>query len=47
MAIVCKAVICRLTQTTDKDTNPCEIIQLIRDDSVSGRLPYAPPRLLV
>ncbi|KAK4126358.1 WD40 repeat-like protein [Parathielavia appendiculata] len=27
------AVICRLTQTTDKDTNPCEIIQLIRDDS--------------
>ncbi|KAL2127691.1 hypothetical protein VTI74DRAFT_10306 [Chaetomium olivicolor] len=26
------AVICRLTQPTDKDTNPCEIIQLIRDD---------------
>ncbi|GAB1318790.1 hypothetical protein MFIFM68171_09000 [Madurella fahalii] len=26
------AVICRLTQTTDKDTNPCEIIRLIRDD---------------
>ncbi|KAK3898264.1 WD40-repeat-containing domain protein [Staphylotrichum tortipilum] len=26
------AVVCRLSQTTDKDTNPCEIIQLIRDD---------------
>ncbi|KAK4238085.1 WD40-repeat-containing domain protein [Achaetomium macrosporum] len=27
------AVICRLTQPTDKDANPCEIIQLIRDDA--------------
>ncbi|KAK4156238.1 WD40-repeat-containing domain protein [Chaetomidium leptoderma] len=26
------AVVCRLTPTTDKDTNPCEIKQLIRDD---------------
>ena len=34
-----KAVICRLTQTTDKDTNPCEIIQLIRDDGVSNNWP--------
>ncbi|KAK3352356.1 WD40-repeat-containing domain protein [Lasiosphaeria hispida] len=25
-------VVCRLSPTTDKDTNPCEIIQLIRDD---------------
>ncbi|KAJ4300475.1 hypothetical protein N0V88_003150 [Collariella sp. IMI 366227] len=27
------AVICRLSQPTDKDTNPCEVIQLIRDDA--------------
>ena len=35
-----KAVVCRLTQTTDKDTNPCEIIQLIRDDGVSTQHAY-------
>jgi polycomb protein EED len=31
------AVVCRLAQT-DKDTQPCEIIQLIRDDGVSSNL---------
>ncbi|KAK0735911.1 WD40-repeat-containing domain protein [Apiosordaria backusii] len=25
-------VVCRLVQTTDKDQNPCQIIQMIRDD---------------
>jgi len=35
-------VVCRLTQTTDKDSNPCEILQLIRDDSVSNHLPPYP-----
>ena len=25
-------VVCRLVQTNDKDANPCEIIQMIRDD---------------
>ncbi|KAL1838345.1 hypothetical protein VTJ49DRAFT_2776 [Mycothermus thermophilus] len=30
------AVVCRLTQTTDKDANPCEVLQLIRDDSDSA-----------
>lgn len=29
-------MICRLNQTTDTDANPCKIIQLIRDDGVSG-----------
>src|SRR4051812_45862758 len=26
-------VVCRLSNTTDKDTNPCEVIQVIRDQS--------------
>lgn len=30
-----QAVVCRLNQT-DKDAQPCEVIQLIRDDSVSA-----------
>lgn len=30
-----QVVICRLSQPPDKETNPCEVIQVIRDDDVS------------